>query len=677
MRTNEYIIAFKENKILVKNPGNNEKDPLLLISFLGQLGRALSPDVKGIITSEEEKEILDSITPWAVETFGLGKRWLTVYDNPELLLAKTPEELREDQISLYLSPEVIKEIKNRDGEDDFWTINNYKIIKVLEPIDKYSFGDISRNLLSSTIPLGPEKMESLSWFLENPEYLIVPGSIPVKENLCRVLDYMPDYKVSSTDILRYFCYLNGYPVSNPGEIRLEDVKINHKGRTKVNYILTLLANSGWPESLAVEMNKYRESWIVLLKTCHPKDEKVIRLFKVLYGKDTSWKKLGWGNKVRRAYDEHDWKFLVKLYQERPGEFMRHYDSLLRRFAEDKEILGKIMNLGVFSGVPGKTLISLSYYYDSRDRIKSKRSYRDKKGVRRYYDKELPEIDNVYVLMTQSQIKSALSLRYIKQPSLEGKTYLFDFRKDSEIKLSERSEQSGGTENGLQGVKLDIPKTGLLRFFVQWIDPNGYNDLDLHAQALIGDEKLVTVGWNSEFTQKSAIIHSGDIRFQKGDCAEFITVDMEKAIEEGFTKIVISADDYEGHQLGTSCETYIGYSIVTKMRVDSKWSPLKSNTPFRAKLSKTSARYMCLYVVDLVNGWMKVITESTPQADYWDASDMITHFIDKTLTLGELMELNIKCRNGKVVTEVPDEKEGVEVIRISREDCKEWENYLLG
>jgi len=202
-KMNKYIIAFRENKILIENPGENEKDPLLLISFLGQLGRALSPDCKGKISPDLEKEILDSLVPWSIEEFGLGKTWLAVYDNPERFLAKTDLDLFVDQICLYMDPGIIDEIKDRDGRDDFWIKNNFEITKVLSPIDKEEFSKISYNLLSSKVPLGPEKMAVLEWFLQNKQYLKVPETIPSKESLCVLLDYV-DYPVnSSTDILRY------------------------------------------------------------------------------------------------------------------------------------------------------------------------------------------------------------------------------------------------------------------------------------------------------------------------------------------------------------------------------------------------------------------------------------------------------------------------------------------
>ena len=81
--------------------------------------------------------------------------------------------------------------------------------------------------------------------------------------------------------------------------------------------------------------------------------------------------------------------------------------------------------------------------------------------------------------------------------------------------------------------------------------------------------------------------------------------------------------------------------------------------------------MCLYVVDLKNGWMKVVTESLPNSDFRSAPDLMTYFIEKSLTLGKLLKLCIESRGGEVVKE---DAEGVEHIGL--DNLQEWTNILL-
>ena len=378
---NKHIIAFRENKILVENPGNNEKDPLLLISFLGQLGVALSPRVKGIITPETEKEILDALTPWAVETYGLGVRWLTVYDNPEHLIAKTPEELLVDQISLYLEPELIESIKERDGEENFWVTNNFEITRVLEPISYDGFMEISKNLMGSKTPLGPERLEVLEWFLDNPEYIKIPENIPVKETLCRVLD-TGEYSVNSpTDILRYLSWVDSGDPRYPEKFK--PTSIPNRSRKIANRLLSDLTLRRNPWSLAGEMNRYRSAWVGMAKTCHPSEKRVLDLLGILFGKDKHWKSEYWGNQVRKAYDQKNYREVLNLYLQRPGELVRHFDSLYRRFLSEAPELSELMLKRALSDnrISGKMLISLSYYYDKRNLVRNWRSYLGKNGER--------------------------------------------------------------------------------------------------------------------------------------------------------------------------------------------------------------------------------------------------------------------------------------------------------
>jgi hypothetical protein len=670
---NKHIIAFRERKILIENPGENQKDPIILISLLGQIGAALSPEVKGKITPEIEKEIVDALTPWAVKTFGLGKKWLSVYDDPQLLLAKTPEDLLVDQICLYMWPSVIEEIKERDGVSDFWTINGYRIKKVLEPIGKEEFSEMSKTLMESKVALGPERSEVLDWFLENPEYLRFPGEIPMKETLCRVLLYYP-YPVSSpTDILRFALYLSGNDIKYPGKYWLLD--LNGSKRKKILKYLDDLANRKRPEFLALDMWKYRKSWLTLSKLAHPSPAKypgIAKVLGMLFGKDKSWKSLGWGNQIRRAYDSNNPERVLELYLQRPGELVRHFDSLLRRF--EGGVRDQLMEDLISLNIPTKLLLGLSYYYDMREYTRENRSFKDLKGRRIPIPHYLPELSPDVVEMVQYYLKSAISKKYLNQESLESKAVFLDLNPDLELNLSERSSQSGSTESGLQGIKIDIPETGILRFFLQWIDQDGSHDLDLHAQGVIKvenePESLIALGWNTSFAEEIAV-HSGDIRMQKGDCSEYITVFLDKAREKGLKKLVISGHDYNDHVLGKSCETYIGYSVIGKEKTKGPWSPLTCNTPFRVRLGETNEEYMCLFIVDLENHWLKIITEPMPQSTFTKTSDFITHFIPKTLTLGELVKMNVEARGGKVV----ETKEESTMI-IDKDTYQEWVNTLL-
>ena len=674
---NKHIIAFREGKLLIEKPGENEKDPLLLISFLGQLGKALSPDCKGKISQELEKEILDSLVSWAVPNFGLGKTWLTVYDDPQTVLSKTDFELKCDQFLLYLAPDMIEEIKSRDGKDNFWSVNHFKISEVLEPIGTEDFSKISYDLLSSKVPLGPEKETVLRWFLENREYLKVPEEVPSKETLCMLLDYI-DYPItSSTDILRYVAYWSNLDYKDPKI--LGHLKISSSLRRKrACKILEDLVSRKKPEILAAEMNRFRSSWLAFTKAVHPNSPEIREVFNLIFGKNKSWKKLSWGNQIRKAYDSNDWNKVISLYSQRPGEFVRHFDSLLRRFVEIKgDYMMNLLETLASSKISSRMLLNLSYYYDKRDLVQKNRTYLNKKGVRIHYDRTISNLDGAFIEIVQDYIMSSLRINYSSQESLKGKKVLLALNPGIELNLSERFTQKGGIKSNMQGVKIELPKTGLLRFFLQWIDPLGTNDLDLHAQGVLSDGKLIDIGWNVAFKDiDKIVVHSGDIRCQKGDCAEYITIDVEKAIKRGLEKIVITGHDFEKHRLGSSCETYIGCSMVNRLKEDGEWVPLESNTTFRARLQETDKPFMNFFVVDLKKGWFKVITEIMKGVSFTDTADFELHFRDKTLNLGKLVDLNVKARGGEIVTEInPEEKD--EVIVINESNFQEWTNILLG
>ena len=81
--------------------------------------------------------------------------------------------------------------------------------------------------------------------------------------------------------------------------------------------------------------------------------------------------------------------------------------------------------------------------------------------------------------------------------------------------------------------------------------------------------------------------------------------------------------------------------------------------------------MCLFVVDLENMWLKVITEPIQRATFTTVSDFSRNFIDKTLNLGELVKLNVEARKGELISE-PEEG----CIIIDKSNWREWNNILL-
>ena len=648
---NKDIIAFKYGKLVIENPSSNGRVPILLINFLGSLGRALSPLFIGKISPEEERRILDNLIPWATETYGLDKKWKTVYDSPEVVLRKSDLELRIDQCFLYIEPKVLEVIKKRDGEDNFWTEHNYEITDILLPISDSELSSISEDLISLQRPLSLEQREILKWFTENREYLKLPEVIGMKETLCFLLKNGIDCKLdTANDVLRYMAYCSGY---DPEDIYDQGFVLKKSEKRQCRRILRDLVSRKGLIGVASDMYPKRNDWAKATKVLRPRGP-LREVFSLVFGKDKSWRTLVLGRQVRDAYDREDPDKVIELFSKRPGEFLRHFDSLIRRFSERSEELISIL---INSGISIRLLLGLSRYYDRRSITSKNRGYLRKDGSRITYEKAIPDIDPELISEIGLGIREAIKKRYESLPPVEnpGKVLISDkFPESLDILLSARTESKDKTQSTIPiyGQKIDLPKSDILRFFLEWVDEFGNKDLDLHAQALSRMGNVVNIGWNTHF-KNYGLIHSGDIRHQVGDCAEYINIDMKRARKE-FTKIIFTGVDFDNDRLGSSCDTYIGCSKVNLL-LDKEWAPKENVTLFREKIRGFNSKAVLLFVVDLEENYMKVITEPYPAFGYANVFNFDYYFSDNSIKFLDLLKLFLESRGFEIIDEVPEDE----------------------
>ena len=87
---------------------------------------------------------------------------------------------------------------------------------------------------------------------------------------------------------------------------------------------------------------------------------------------------------------------------------------------------------------------------------------------------------------------------------------------------------------------------VVRTFCHWFDEHGNIDIDLHG-FLIGAKKRETIGWNS-YHNTGYGCHSGDIIARQGACAEYVDVDVKKAVKDGLRYLVVTVNNFRGGSL---------------------------------------------------------------------------------------------------------------------------------
>ncbi len=649
----------------------NNPAPYKLAEILGKCGYVLGKDLYGWISPEYENTVLEGLGEYLEKTFGVDKTWKGVYVSVDQIPEKKKSEI--DQLLIYQNPDYINE--TRDTEiSDAWEKNNYSSMVVLGKATKDELIKVISGLISNPLPLGNQDSEILDFGLDTLD-LIYPDKINCKEIFCRVLRKGHGQKCISgiNDILRVITYIS---YGDTTLIENDRIKLCNKDR---RLVLGLL--EGFLENNAnkfYDAKKYYQKWVIVAQVLHTSESKYPRayeFFKIIRGYDKSWMHESFGSKLQRAYDRAgengSLKEVVNLLSTRGGEFVRRFDSVLRRAWENKdpyfsEIGEKLLSI---QGLRPKTLLDLYRMYNRRN-LESPRSYVDKSGVRQTYT-ALKPLDQDLINLTQSLILSKLRNIYGEDKTLQDQKFYIDIPSEVDLCLSLRNGVKGQV---FPGQIEHFEKTGILRFFTQWIDPDGKEDLDIHAWFVNDDlSECRKIGWNSDFLDpEKRISYSGDVRFVKGNCAEYISVDFRKNADLPYRWMIVGVQNFEHPHL-SSLENYVGVAKISGEYNESDvWGPESNEILFRAQVT-VEEKNLIGYLVDFKESTVKYILEGTQQNLATIHLDLLKLYtIPGNLSVRKLLEMYIKAKGG-IIVEEPDKETKI----YSLENLEEITKMLLG
>lgn len=628
--------------------------PYKLAELLEECGYTMKEELRGWISPEYEKKLLEGLEDYLKRTFGIDKNWKGVYVSPDDPSYSNDLKMRLDQLLIYGNPEHIQNTRDEE-ESNTWETNNYQNTTFLGKSGKKDLIDSISSLLSSPIPLGNQDSKILDWGLSGLE-LVYPEKIECKEILCRVLSRGHGEKCISgvNDILRLVTYLsyNDATLGVRGKIKLS----SHQRRLVLGLMESYL--EGHPKSY-LDAKKYYHKWIITSQVLHTKEGKYPKsysFFSVLHGKDKTWMHKTFESRLQQAYDKAgengSIKEVINLLSTRGGEFIRRFDSLLRRTWEKKDpafcdLGSKLMSI---QGIRPKTLLDLYKTYNRRN-LEIPRSFKDKFGVRHVYD-SLPGLDQSLIDITQNLILTKLKDIYGQEKTMEGQKVYIDIPGDTELCLSLRSGVEGQI---LPGHIEHFEKTGILRFFSQWVDPRGDQDLDIHAWFVDEDFTLCNrVGYDTSFTDRTRMIrHSGDVRHVVGDCAEYINIDFRGSKELPYRWMVVGVQNFDAPRL-CDLENYIGVAKVSGDKKNGRWVPSENEILTRAKVTLPEKNLLG-YIVDFKESTVKYILEGIQSNLNSSVNlDLIRQYTVKdNLSLVKLLTMYLEAKGCKIVEE-PDE-----------------------
>lgn len=530
----------------------------------------------------------DEVIPYIRYIRGDGA-YRPLYDGfPRQVMDMTEAELFVNAVRHYMS-------------DGLWVPNAYTQARptafehptytVLRLAGADVFGRILTDILSVNQSITPMDKAAAGWFIDRypADALrgLVPSAVPFKENLCFLLstDAFRWLPYTYTDILRTAVYLSGGDVSLTTLTRF---RLTHSQRDRIMQMLEHKAASAADKvGLAFlnsleDLKKHRSRWLAL--------------FRHIHADSCRYRRPGYANALRvvelvRFHADHirSWQSRVEqtlhsaaaldLLKQRPGEFARRLGSLLAGCIGGADTAMSVTDVtdafaAVASQVSNKVLFELYTYFEGRRTDQTLRTV-FVKGARKPV--KLTPLDRLpadVVDRMQQVILDGVRHKFTAWPSL-GRVVIDDRLKGLPLPTNMRSVSETDAPMA-RGTRMPIraDHTRVVRFYVHWHDARGSEDLDLSA-TLVGFGMRSNVSFNTNYVLEgdagTVAVHSGDVRDRRGDCAEYIDIDISNARRSGYRYVIIDVRNYNGRSL-KSISPAFGYMQREYPEANSWWVP---------------------------------------------------------------------------------------------------------
>lgn len=663
---------------------------------LMQLGYMLNNEalenLKGVY-SEDIIRYHNEVIPYLIYIKGDGD-YRPLYDGfPQQVMEMSDMELFANAIRHYASHGQWVPNSYTQAKPTAFEHSNYKM---LHPCSEGEFNRIFTDILSVNQSITPMDKEVVKWFLKNVHWEtlepLFPKEIPFKENLCFLLstDGVLFLDFTYTDILRTATYMSG------GDVSLAENTRFHLGNKQRKWIMKMLevkarengkVGQAFLDSLE-DLKKHRNKWLSLFNHIHadskrfrtPMYENAQRVVEILRFHE---KKIQtWNAKVENSWlSTHRYELL----QQRPGEFARRLNKLLSDcFVNESKVWKETaMNqvLGQFAAVANKisnkVLFELYTYFEGRREDQKQRTVFIK-GARKPVKLEpLEKLPKGIVDRVQEVILNAVKSKFAAWPQM-GKVIIDEQLKNIPLPTNMRSisETDKPVVRGTR-MPINVGHTKVVRFYVHWKDANGNEDLDLSA-TFLGMGQKAHVAWNQNYnlvmrdlrtgkvmTETHVAVHSGDVRHRKGDCAEYIDIDIKNALRCGFRYVLVDVRNYNGGSM-KSVNPAFGYMEREHPEANTAWVPNTVAASWRLQ----SEAIACLAVmIDLeAMEYIPLDIDSHSITATGDADAILTamqmYMEPPKLSVHDLVMWHVAARGGEVVTETT---EGEEVQHFRFED----------
>jgi len=571
------IIQFRNKFVNLKDSKqNNRQMAMSVVSELMQFGYLLNEEAINNISSASKEDISqfhNELVSYLKIMTSSNRSYTPFWKGfPQEVMSKTELELWQHQIVHYLS--------NGEYEPNGWTRERKVAFEqskytIVSYGDEKSFLNIFTKLVSVNNSLTPDDMSIVEWFANSEYKLVFPKTIPFKENLCTLASIGLDVPINTvTDVLRIATHMSGGDISLPRVapklIRVsswttervenpfrEEFKFKKFKRKERRYILELLEKTNCDAS---EATLKEQRWVRLGEILHPGEYKAKfpKAFS-MFNKIRNEKVDSWYSKVDKSFHNSFQDGIDKL-SERPGELFRRLDSLIRNNCNShlpnrKDIIFNAIKK-VSNKVSNKVLFEVYEHFGKRnvDSLNRTIMIKGSRGITRL--KDLKALDKKLINEVQNTILKSLFYKFSKLPKFDT-VWVDENLKNIPMPKNMRS-LSSALKPTIRGQRTPIgnKNSKVIRAFIHWFDEKGNQDLDLTG-TFIGDSEIMSIGWNGHKSCQSGC-YSGDVRNRMGACAEYIDINVQKSLQEGFKYVVLDVKNYNGSTFSSVKDAVAGY-----------------------------------------------------------------------------------------------------------------------
>jgi hypothetical protein len=342
-------------------------------------------------------------------------------------------------------------------------------------------------------------------------------------------------------------------------------------------LLTLLAGFN-ADALVEDMLRHQSLWVWVGQFLHPHEHAdrwphVARAFAVVREHDDGAGSLDvttWAARVEGALAEHNVEAAVTLLQQRPGEFARRLDHVLRLCTEPQH--SQIV-VDAFAAVVDRLatplLLTLSSVLRTRTAPQAVRLVFPKgkfsSGMSLPPHEALLPADVVDRIV--SVVEHAVLSRWSALPAVD--TVVVDRALDDVIVPFNERTASRGAVALTRGTRLQVPSSKTARLFLHWCEPeHGGDDTDVDLSVAFYDHQWNHVGVCSYYQLQCSMggdvvaRSSGDLRsapYPDG-ASEFVDVDRLRAVAGGARYAAMVVNNYSGMAFGTLERAYAGLML---------------------------------------------------------------------------------------------------------------------